>query len=321
MSITTGPTLTFQEVDPHFGAQEDQVMRGLRHRPKLLPCKLFYDELGSRLFDEICKLEEYYPTRTELAIMRVHSGRIAEQLGRRVMLIEYGSGSSTKTRILLDQLRDPACYIPIDISREHLIRSATDLAEAYPDIEVSAVCADYTQPFEVPHCDGASRRVVYFPGSTIGNFHQKRARAFLGRIATVCGAEGGLLIGIDLKKDPLVLHRAYNDREGVTEAFNLNILVRINRELDGDFDTDAFRHYAFYNVRRGRVEMHLVSLGDQTVRVGGGEIHFESGESIRTECSYKYTIDQFVRLAADFRIEQVWTDAQRHFALLYMSVR
>ena len=301
----------------------EEIMQGLQQPNKQLPAKFLYDARGSRLFEQICELDAYYPTRTEMAIMAAHAHEMAALLGPQCLLIEYGSGSSTKTRILLDMLQEPAGYVPIDISKEQLLRSAAKLGAAYPNLDVFPVCADYTNSFEVPiPTRPISRRVVYYPGSTIGNFDPEAAQRFLAHIADVCGPGGGLLIGVDLKKDPEVLHRAYNDRQGITAAFNLNLLVRINRELETDFQLDQFRHYAFYNPLPGRIEMHLVSLTNQTVHVDDDEIWFNVGESIWTESSYKYTVGEFERLAAaaGYAVEQVWTDRQQRFSVQYLQV-
>jgi len=307
---------------PKSDGFRDEVLRGLRQQQKEIPSKYFYDERGSRLFDRICELEDYYPTRTEAAIMREHVAEMAELLGPSCLLIEYGSGSSTKTRILLDHLREPAAYVPVDISCEHLLRAAADLRQVYPGLRVLPVCADYTAHFELPDRDGAvARTAVYFPGSTVGNFHPEQAREFLRHVVDVAGPGGALLIGVDLKKDPRILERAYNDREGVTAAFNLNMLARINRELGAEFDLDAFRHHAFYNEDHGRIEMHLVSLRAQTVRVGNVAIAFREGETIFTESSYKYDRDEFAQLAGrvGWTVERVWTDAQGLFSVQYCS--
>lgn len=307
-----------QDFEPATGDFLREVLAGLRGEVKTLPCKYFYDEEGSRLFDAICELDEYYPTRTELAIMAGHAPEIARQLGAGCLLIEYGSGSSVKTRLLLDALDKPAGYVPIDISKEHLRRSARSLATAYPGLEVLPVCADYTGDYEVPRPRShVERRVIYFPGSTIGNFHPDAAVGFLRHVAEVCGDHGGLLIGVDLAKDRSVLERAYNDARGVTAAFNLNLLARINRELGADFDLGAFRHDAVWNARAGRIEMHLVSLGSQTVRLDGEDVCLGAGETIRTECSYKYDLGGFAELAAaaGLRREAVWTDPSRWFSV------
>jgi dimethylhistidine N-methyltransferase len=299
------------------------VLDGLSHPQKRLACKFLYDDAGSRLFDRICDLPEYYPTRTELRITRECAGEIAGAIGPDALLVEYGSGSSLKTRLLLDHLSSPAGYAPIDISRGHLVRSARQLAAAYPHVPILPVCADYTRPLRLPHSARRAARVVaYFPGSTIGNFEPDEAAAFLHSIRTLCGPGSGLLIGVDLKKDPATLHAAYNDTAGVTAAFNLNLLTRINRELGGDFDLSRFAHHAFYHVPRGRIEMHLVSLARQTVRVGDdAEFAFDEGETVHTENCYKYTIEGFTDLArgAGYRPVRVWTDTARRFSLHYLA--
>jgi L-histidine Nalpha-methyltransferase len=292
------------------------VLRGLRRRPKRLPCKYFYDAEGSRLFEEICELDEYYLTRCELQLLRRHAGEMAELAGPRAVLIEYGSGSGLKTRLLLDRLRDPAAYVPVDISGEHLRRSAERLARRYPGLAVLPVAADFTRPFDLPPLPpGAGRRTVFFSGSTIGNFRPAEAARLLAGMARLCGPDGGLLIAADRKKDRAVLEAAYNDRRGVTAAFNLNLLARINRELGADFALDRFRHRAFYDAARGRIEMHLVSLADQTVQIGGSAVAFARGETIRTEYSYKYDPQDFASLAAraGLRVDREWTDEKGWF--------
>lgn len=310
-----------------FGPQRDdfrwQVLRGLRQARKQVPCKFFYDQRGSELFDQICQLPEYYPTRTELGIMARHAAHMAAALGPRCRVVEFGSGSSTKTRLLLDHLQDPAAYIPLDISREHLLDAARRIEAAYPGLSVLPVCADYTTRFSLPEAAGALRTIIYFPGSTIGNFDPHEARAFLLAAAERAGAGGGLLIGVDLKKDPALLHRAYNDAAGVTARFNLNLLARINRELDADFDLDQFAHYALYNPRLGRIEMHLVSRRAQTASVGHHRFDFREGETIFTESSYKYTLDEFasLALASGWHVAQTWTDDQRLFSVQYLTCR
>jgi L-histidine Nalpha-methyltransferase len=300
------------------------VLRGLRAAKKELPCKYFYDEAGSDLFEQITALDEYYPTRTEMAIMRRHAADMARLLGPRCVLIEYGSGSSIKTRLLLDYLSDPAGYVPIDVSDEHLRRSARALREEYPRIEVLPMCADFTQSLELPaHRKPPARRVVYFPGSTLGNFAPEKAIALLQQTAQLCGRGGGLLLGIDLRKDPRVIEAAYNDRRGVTAAFNRNILVRINRELGANFDVERFAHRAFYNAVEGRIEMHLVSRCDQTVCVGAMPFLFTAGESIHTENCYKFSLRALAGLAeaGGFDAEQVWTDERQYFSVSYLTVR
>ena len=301
----------------------DDVVEGLTNSPRSLPCKYFYDERGSQLFDEICGLDEYYLTRAELDIMRRYAGKMSERIGAKVMLVEFGSGSSVKTRLLLDHLQDPSAYVPIDISREHLHQTAVKLATQYPTLDVLPVCADFLGELELPQPSApASRNVIYFPGSTIGNFVPSAAQEILESIARLCGADGGLLIGIDLKKDPTVIEAAYNDAQGVTAAFNLNLLERINSELDADIEVDQFEHSAHYNPSEGRVEIFLVSNSDQTVTIGDETFDITEGESILTEYSHKYSVDEFAALAAKvgMSLEQYWTDAQDRFAVLYFEM-
>jgi dimethylhistidine N-methyltransferase len=255
--------------------------------------------------------------------MERYAEQMAAQIGPRVMLVELGSGSSVKTRMLLDHLRDPAAYVPVDISRAHLQRTADELSAAYADIEVLPVCADFMQDFELPISDRTpDHRAVYFPGSTIGNLCGDEARQLLRRIARLCGVGGGLLIGVDLQKEISVIEAAYNDDDGVTAEFNLNLLRHINRALDADFDTQQFEHRAFYDEGRGRVEMHLVSQSEQEVTVGGESFVFGEGETICTEHSHKYTIDSFAQMAsgAGLTLRRHWTDEQRYFAVLHFVV-
>lgn len=317
-------SLAFHDFEPereHFRAD---VVAGLGKERKELPCKYLYDEHGAQLFERICELEEYYPTRTELAIMEAHAPEMAASLGPGCLLVEYGSGSSRKTRLLLDHLEEPAAYVPVDISREHLRSSAAALAGQYPALEVLPVCADFTEAFELPEpASEPLRRVVYFPGSTIGNFDPTEARELLAGIARRSGAGSGLLIGADLDKDPEVLEAAYDDAEGVTAEFNLNLLRRINRELGADFPLDLFRHEARYDAKRGRVEMHLVSRVDQRVHVGDRAFAFARNESIHTESAHKYTVEGFAALgeSAGFAVERVWTDPQRRFSVQLLAVK
>jgi dimethylhistidine N-methyltransferase len=299
------------------------VIAGLRSRPKQLPCKYFYDRRGSELFDQICQLDEYYLTRAELALMDQFAPEMGAQIGGGAMLVEYGSGSSVKTRYLLDGLPDPVAYVPVDISGDHLQHTAGELARDYPQIEILPVCADFTKDFALPRSlRTASHAAVYFPGSTIGNFMPGEAIALLRRITRMCGTGGGLLIGVDLKKDIPTIEAAYNDRLGVTAEFNLNLLRRINRELGADFDLDQFFHQARYNAELGRVEMYLISRQAQTVTVGGEAIEFEPGETICTEHSHKYTVDEFaaVAAAAGLTLRREWTTKRREFAVLHFAV-
>lgn len=299
-----------------------EVLHGLSQPSKHLPCKYFYNPIGSQLFEQICELDEYYLTRAEQEILQHHGPAIAECLGAQVALTEYGSGSSLKTRLLLDCLHEPVAYLPVDINGEQLRQSAERLARLYPRLEVHPIQADFTQPFELPVLHRTpARRVVYFSGSTIGNFEQKQAAALVAGIARLCGRGGGLLLAVDLKKDPHILHAAYNDRRGVTAAFNRNLLIRINRELHADFAPDRYDHYAFYNPLAGRIEMHLISRISQTVHIDKATFALEAGESICTEYSYKYSLRDCERLAdaAGMRIREVWLDEAGMFSVQYLS--
>jgi dimethylhistidine N-methyltransferase len=298
------------------------VLRGLSRRPKEIPCKYLYDARGSALFEEICGLAEYYPTRTELGILERHVGEMAALLGPGCLVIEPGSGSGRKTELLVGALADPVGYVPIDISPGPLRSFARRLAAAHPRLEVLPVLADYLDEPALPEPRRAPRRtVVFFPGSTIGNLHPGQAAQFLKRIAAACGRGGALLVGVDLPKDRRTLERAYDDARGVTAAFNLNLLARLNRELDADFDLRRFRHRAVWVEQASRIEMHLVSEAEQTVRVDGVPIHFAAGESICTEHSHKYSLDGFARLArrAGLAVRRVWTDRQRRFSVQYLE--
>lgn len=297
-----------------------EALAGLTAPEKSLPCKYLYDDLGSWLFEQICELPEYYLTRAELAITRAHAAEMAAVCGLGVAFIELGSGSSLKTRLLLHQLRSPVAYIPLDISRVHLLTSAESLAFEFPRLPIFPVCADFTRP--LPDLQlGADRTILYFPGSTIGSYTETEAIALLRNLVAHTGDTGGLLVGIDLAKDPETLERAYNDARGVTAAFNLNVLVRLNRELGADFDLDAFHHRATFNPDAHRVEMHLVSRRRQTVRLGPSTLEFADGESIRTEYSHKWTLEQFSALAAaaGLRVRQAWTDPEASFSVQYLT--
>lgn len=297
------------------------VVHGLTQPQKSLPCKYLYDQRGSKLFDQICELDEYYPTRTEMEIMEAHADAIAYQIGKQVMLVEYGSGSSIKTRILLEALDEPVAYVPVDISEEHLLRTANTLEFAYPEIEILPVTADFTRPFALPQSSREPSHVaLYFPGSTIGNFTPDGAAALLHFMSTLLGNQGGLLIGIDLQKDVSVIEAAYNDADGVTANFNLNLLRRVNAELNGDFALEQFEHKAIYNAVEHRMEISISSLCDQRVWIGNRRIEFRRGEEILTEYSHKYTIDGFARFAAQFgfSLHKYWTDDRDYFAVLHL---
>jgi L-histidine N-alpha-methyltransferase len=299
------------------------VFQGMKRPQKEIACKYFYDEVGSALFDEICELEEYYLTRTEMAILETHVAEMADSIGEDCELIELGSGNAHKTRLLLEQLRSPRAYLPVDISREPLEISAFRLAAQFPDLRVLPVHGDFTEPLLLPETgDPRARRVVYFPGSTIGNFSPGAATKLLFTIAWLVGDGGGLLIGFDLDKDAHIVWPAYNDSRGVSAAFNLNVLERINRELGADFDLTTFSHRADYVRSKERMEMYLVSRISQVVRIAGTEFAFDEGETIHTEYSYKYSLENFSRLTAraGFSLAGQWTDPKRYFAVQYLVV-
>jgi dimethylhistidine N-methyltransferase len=296
------------------------VIAGLSSHPRALPCKYFYDEQGAALFQKICELPEYYITRTEIDILDRHRGEIASQLGPNIELIGLGTGAGTKTRILIEALHRPAAYIPVDISEKQLRKSTARFQKVFPNLEILPVCADYLQPVVLPSPrHKAARNVVYFPGSTIGNFEPSEALEFLRRIAKVSGRGGGLLIGVDLQKDQNVIEAAYNDKARVTAQFNLNLLTHINRETGANFDLKRWQHRAIYNSEAGRIEMYLISQTDQTVRIQDRQFHFHAGEKILTEHSYKHTPDGFISLArqAGFDFVKLWTDDARLFGVFY----
>jgi dimethylhistidine N-methyltransferase len=302
----------------------DEAIAGLSRPQKTLPCKFLYDEEGSRLFNQICELDEYYPTRTEDQILRDNIGEIARLIGRECCLVEFGSGRSTKTRHLLDHLPSMAGYIPIDISGPQLLESAAQLGLEYPGLEIAPLEADYGEISEIPETKRKPRRIVgFFPGSTIGNFDPVAAVPFLRNIAQLCGREGGLLIGVDRKKPRWILEPAYNDSKGVTAKFNIGILARANRELGADFDLSAFRHHAPYDEVHGRIEMRLVSERAQTVNLDSREFQFKEGEYIVTEHSYKYTLPGFAGLAlrAGFELVRSWEDSNHLFGVVFLKVR
>jgi len=297
------------------------VFHGLSMRQKTLPCKYLYDEKGSGLFEQICRLDEYYLTGIELSIMKRHVAEISEVLGPKCLLIEPGVGNGEKTRILLQHLHEPAGYIPIDISGKQLLRTVHRLCAQFPALEILPIHADFMAPIVLP---GVSKReargVAYLPGSTIGNLSPDEIIGFLSWLAALCGEEGALLIGVDLKKDTAVLLRAYDDAAGVTARFNLNLLARLNRELGANFQIDRFRHHALYHAALGRIEMHLVSLTRQTVRIGNVEFLFERGETIHTENCYKFGLRDFRNLSAcaGLEVRQVWMDDRQFFSVQYL---
>ena len=300
-----------------------EVCEGLAARPRRLPCKYFYDRRGSELFEQICELDEYYPTRTELEIFDRHLGEMTREIGPNALIVEYGSGASIKTRHLLSCLEHPVGLVAIDIAEDALHYAADRLRAEFPATEILPVVADFTAPISLPvPRRRPQRRVVFFPGSTIGNFTRAEAHAFLERQARLVGPGGGLLIGVDLKKDRVVLEAAYNDSCGVTAAFNMNVLAHINRELGGNFDLAAFTHRAPYREIPGRIEMWLISDRDQQVKIGPATFHIPKGEGICTEYSSKYSIDEFRQLARDagFTPLRVWTDPRNYFSVHYCEV-
>jgi dimethylhistidine N-methyltransferase len=303
-------------------AELEEIVEGLQRDEKTIPPKYFYDERGSRLFDAITRLPEYYPTKTEFGIMRRNIAEIAELVGPQASLIEFGSGSSSKTRVLLKHLHELAVYVPVDISEEHLLASAQQIRAEFPRLEVLPVVADFTQRFNLPRpAVMPLRNIVYFPGSTIGNFTRDAALQLLRVMYDEAGADGAMLIGVDLQKDPEIIERAYNDSAGVTAEFNLNMLRHLNREYGADFDLDSFTHDAQYNRSEGRVELRLISEAEQTVSIGTQEFVLDAGEAILTEYSHKYTLDGFAALAAEagFDVARVWTDADRLFSVHYCT--
>lgn len=299
-----------------------EVLEGLRLPQKALPPKFFYDARGSELFEQITRLEAYYPTRTEKSIMQAHGAEIGRLIGPDAVVVEFGAGNLEKIRLLLDVLERPKGFVPIDISGEHLGEAAEALSAEYPALRIEPVAGDYTRPLALPGWAMAKgvHRVGFFPGSTIGNFHPEDAVAFLKTAREILGG-GDLVIGIDLDKDPDVLHLAYNDPEGVTAAFNRNMLSNLNALTGSDFDPAKFEHHAFYNREKQRIEMHLRSLAAQTVHVSGEAIRFAEGETIHTECSYKYTLEGVRALAgaAGWRVRHSLFDERRWFSLHYFE--
>ncbi|MGC2459329.1 MAG: L-histidine N(alpha)-methyltransferase [Gallionellaceae bacterium] len=306
----------FHELQPAPDDFHTDVIAGLSGETKRLSPKFFYDERGSQLFDAITRLPEYYPTRTEIGLLHQYGKDMARMLGNDGLLFELGSGSGAKIRVLLEAMQ-PQTYAPIDISRETLRMSAGAIAQDHPKLEVHAICTDYSKPLDLSGFFDVQQRAVFFPGSSIGNFDPAQARDLLRRIAKLPGPDGRLLIGVDLKKAPALLHAAYNDTQGVTAKFNQNLLTRINRELGADFDVAAFRHEAFYNEKLGRVEMHLIATAPQCVRIDGCCFEFQVGESIHTENSYKFSIEEFQTLAAQAGLAslRVWQDDDALFSV------
>jgi dimethylhistidine N-methyltransferase len=298
------------------------VQRGLRSQPKRLPSWLFYDEQGSALFEQICEQPEYYLTRAEIALLDAHAGEIAEVLGPDVRLVEYGSGHAIKTRLLLEHLATPVAWVPIELSAEPLRLSMHRMEQHFPELPIQPLTVDFTRPLRLPVPPRAPRRtVLYFPGSTIGNFEEREAAQLLRKMRSEMGNNGGILVGVDLKKDKAIIEAAYNDRAGVTEAFTLNMLTRLNRELGCNFELGAFGHRAHYNAMAGRIETHILSKREQRVRVGRLQVLFREDEAMLVEYSCKYSLEDFAALAstAGLAVQHVWLDPQGMFSLQYLT--
>lgn len=314
-----------QDLEPSLEEFRASVIEGLSSPRKTLPCKFLYDRRGSQIFDAICDLPEYYPTRTERRILERHARDIAALVGPDARLVEFGSGAGTKIRLLLKALARPAAYLPVDISRGHLLAATADLAETFPDLRIAPVCADYTRPFALPELSGVAYKTTagFFPGSTIGNFTRAEAVEFLSGTRELLGGGAVMIVGVDLVKDVDVLRAAYDDAAGVTAAFNLNLLRRINRELNGTFELRNFRHEARWNEELERIEMHLVSRRDQEVAIGARRFGFAEGETIHTESSHKYRLEGFGKLAREAGYEplEIWTDDSELFSVHALRVR
>jgi dimethylhistidine N-methyltransferase len=301
-----------------------EVIQGLQQEQKTVPSKYFYDQRGSFLFDQICELDEYYLTRIETEILHQNIHEIAKVIGPNCLLIEYGSGSSIKTRLMLDHLLDVSAYVPVDISRENLFQTAENLNRNYPELIIFPLWADFTKSFTLPlESNGFHHKLAYFPGSTLGNFYPDQAIEFMCNVANQVGPGGGFLIGIDLQKDPNILDRAYNDQKGITAAFNLNILTHINQKFKANFVESQFEHQAYYNQQAGRIEMHLISKQDQSVTIHGLGFDFYQGETILTEVSHKYTLGGFALMAekARYDIRAVWLDPKKYFSVQYLVAK
>lgn len=319
--MTTTQPVRFYDEAPEVADFRAEVLHGLARQPKSIAPKFFYDRRGSELFDRICELPEYYIPRVETEILRRCAREVARLIGRGCMLVELGSGASRKVRLVLEALR-PEAYCGVDISREFLLQSTQRLARDYPWLEVHAACADLCRPLEIADLPTRRRRLAFFPGSSIGNFEPAEARTFLSGLRSLLGADGALLIGVDLKKDTQILHAAYNDSAGVTAAFNLNLLSRLRRELDAVLNPTAFEHRALFNEQAGRIEMYLVSRERQSVRIDDRVFPLARDEAIHTENSYKYSIPEFETLAASagYAVERTWTDAEQMFSVHFLRV-
>ena len=313
--------VVFSNQHPHSSDKRPEILSGLQQKKKSIDPKYFYDIRGSELFEQITQLPEYYPTRTERKILKRHAQDMAECCGQNCVLIEPGSGSSEKVRLLLDTMK-PAAYVPMDISADFLQRSAIKLGEEYPWLKIHAVCTDFARQEKAPEGLPGGKRVVFYPGSTLGNMKPAAASDFLRHMGHWLNENGGVLIGIDMHKSTKILDAAYNDAQGITAAFNLNMLSNINILMNANFDIENFSHHAFYNEKEYRIEMHLVSKLDQIVRLGDTDIAFARGETIHTENSYKYTLESFQEIAqsAGFVIRSSWSDEQQLFSVHYLEL-
>lgn len=313
----------FYDYEPNTSHLLEEVMVGLSKHQKMIPPKFLYDKKGSEIFERICHLPEYYPTRSEKEILETYAHEMADLIGPRALVIEPGSGSGEKVRSILRELETPVGYVPIEISKEILLRMTEELFHEFPELKVIPVCADFTEELDLP-LDAESRngkKVIFFPGSTIGNLNPDEAITFLKQTGRMLNSGGGYLIGVDLKKDRITLQRAYDDKEGVTAAFNMNLLKRINREIGASFDLHSFRHEAIYNNEKGRIEMHLKSLVPQQVKVDRAIFQFKEGETIHTESSYKYSVGEFSELCAKagLVLRKHWQDSKRLFCMYYFE--
>lgn len=309
-------SMQFHDFRPEFESLQQAVITGLSQSPKQLHPKFFYDETGSQIFDAICAQPEYYLPRVEREIFETYADEIISALGEGSQLIEPGAGSSTKVRFFLERMT-PGLYAPMDISAEHLQVAAEQLAVDYPDWQIHAICVDHTKPYELPAAIPETQRVFFYPGSSLGNFDPYDAIRFLHDLREKAGADGALLIGVDTRKDSEILDQAYNDAAGTTADFNLNVLRRIKNELGAEVDIGSFEHHAFYNEEQGRIEMHLRSLRDQQIKLNEHTFYFQSGETIHTENSYKYSVEAFGILAreAGWQLEKVWQDEQQYYGM------
>ena len=316
MDSTLAGRIEFRDLNPPLSDMRSEVLQGLSATPRYILSKYFYDQTGSQLFEKITELPDYYPTGAEISILERIAPTLKALIGDQVFLIEFGSGSSRKVRILLEPLR-PVGYMPVDISKTGLLKSAVELARDYPWLSVYPTCADYCAPVALADAAETASKLAFFPGSSIGNFRPEECRNFLEPVHQSLGRCGYLLIGVDREKDVALLERAYNDATGVTAAFNLNILRHLNRQLDGNLALDRFRHRAVYNAEAARIEMYLTSTQAQVAELAGEQICFAAGEEICTEYSYKYTREKFIELAAQCSFELVadWSDPRDYFSV------